>query len=65
MSLLDRLLNKKDAVKLPPKREPDPEIVSGAMRATRALSKADAALQRRWRLNAEIARAEEAIRTSR
>ena len=65
MNLLTRILKRKDqaAMRLPPPREPDPEIVASAMQATRVLSRADVVLERRRRLNLELTRAEEVIRS--
>lgn len=50
---------------LPPPRKPDPDIVDAAISTTRALSRADTALDRRKRLNLELARAEDVIRNAR
>ncbi len=52
-------------MRLPPPREPDPEIVASAMQTTRVLTRADAAIERRRRLNLELTRAEDVIRESR
>lgn len=47
---------------LPPPSSRDPDIVDSAMKATRALSKADAVLMRRRSLNLELTRAEDLVR---
>lgn len=65
MPLLPDIIRRVKDMTLPPPRDPDTELVDSAILTTRALTKADRALDKRRRLNAELTRAEEQIRTNR